>query len=740
MIKSLPLLPLMLCAFGALTPEWPARVDAEAILQYVRVLAGRDMEGRRSGTPGGEKAARYLADQFRKAGLTPLGDDGSYLQRYTYPSHQFTGPCGLSIVDEAGTRKLAYGSEFYILNLSGPGAFEGDVVFAGYGLSVPERGYDDYAGVDVTGKVVLCMEGAPGRPADWPVDRRVLYAKAREAAKRGARGLLFFPDPDKGRQLPEMHVWGFNKERWTPNLIVAKIDAPIADLILEGSGSTAALLKKQINSSGKPNSRATRKRVSLRADVEVVEETVAWNVIGGVPGSGDLAKETIVIGGHYDTGGVDPDGTLFPGAEDDASGVAITLELARTVVQSQGRPERSIVFAAWAAEEQGFSGHQYYLDQSPDTSGRMVAAFWLDNAGISDGSFHAYGAVFFPRFYNFLLTGLPDSLRGQIRPGAIGAFGFQDRGIPAIFTHATGPHAYNHTAHDAAFLIQREAVQHIGDFVLHATGRLANTRVLPYRVTDVEDYWLRSSVLATAALHDVGRIPALAPSVDKTLDERRLPELLLVTLPRARLSEVARLRSDLTASGWALVRDVTQVTAGSPPGALLVVDAPPPDELSLWWDLGARMVQVKRGTSQERVDEAKRAGFKLLVRDPRALEALRMQEPIVLWPVDAPFEPRRSAKLLESNAVVAIEFHAQSGNGRPSNGPLLHALLTRLKELRRDLPQGQILLAPSYAPADETVSLSDVVTALRKEGWSRTEVSGILGGHFTRVLRTQGIP
>lgn len=731
-----PLL-LVIWATGALAQNWPARIDAQNVLEYVQVLAGAGMEGRRSGTPGAEKAARYLSDQFRKAGLQPLGDNGTYLQRYTYPSFQYTGPCGLSIIDETEARALSYGSEFHILNLSGAGRCEAEVVYAGYGLSVPERNYDDYAGMDVSGKVVLCMEGAPGTAADWPLDRRAPYAKAKEAARRGARALLFFPDPDKGRQLPESHVWGFNKERWNADLLVAKIDAPVADLILQGIGTTAGLLKKAINASRKPRSQATGKRVSLSADVKVVEETVAWNVVGYIPGSGELAKESIVIGGHYDSGGVDPDGTIFLGAEDDASGIAITLELAAVMTRSGIRPHRSIVFGAWAAEEQGSSGHKYYLDHLPEAVPRIVAAFWLDNAGIGDGTFHSYGAVFFPHFYNFLLTGLSDRLRGQSIPGGIGASDFQNLGIPSLFTHATGPHAYNHTPYDAARLIQREAVQNIGDFVLHATGLLANTKTLPYRVADVESYWMRSSVLATAAPHKPGDIPARQ---DTSVDTQRLPELILVTQPRYDPRKLSQMRRDLSALGWTIVRDVAQVSAGGPPGVLLVLDASETRDLDVWWDLGARVLHLGRGIGQQWIDEAARAGFKFLVSDPGVLEDRKVTNPVLVLPAKLPLRPHLREKLVEAKGVLALAFAARPEDGKPSSTRPLSELMGRLKELRTELPVAQILLAPSYTKAGEAVLLSDVVGALRKEGWTQQEVAGVLGINLMRILRARNAP
>jgi len=147
---------LVLCRSA---PAQPARpIDVAAALEHVRILASPEMEGRKSGTPGAERAARYIAGQFRSAGLEPLGD---FLQRYTFPSFQFTGPCGFWVLEGGGARPLRYGSEYYILNTSGPGEFEGGVVFVGYGIHAPERGYDDYAGMDVAGRVLLCLVGAP---------------------------------------------------------------------------------------------------------------------------------------------------------------------------------------------------------------------------------------------------------------------------------------------------------------------------------------------------------------------------------------------------------------------------------------------------------------------------------------------------------------------------------------------------------------------------------------------------
>lgn len=492
--RSLLILPLLFLT-------WPLECgrekafDSRRAHEWVEALASDELEGRRTGTPGGDEAARLVVEGFREAGLEPAGDLGSYLHRFTFPSYRLVLPARLTVegIDEseggevsptipnaahglATPSELVYGRDFYFLNGSSTTSGTAEVVFAGYGISTPEL--DELAGIDVRGKVVLALQGLPPGAA---LDRSLAanINKARRVRELGAAGVLFFGNPERGSTFPEMRVWVFRPRNYLPGFFLAKIDLSVAQTLLGGRAEEKA--KEAANGSSRPF--ATGKRLGWQVTVDYVPEQGGANVLGMIRGhDSELARELVLIGAHYDGGGVDPDGTIYNGAEDNASGTATVIEVAK-VLAAGPPPARSLLFAAWGAEEQGAWGSKRFVEENRWPLDAIVLTLNLDNVGVGDGRFFLYGANNFPEQLRLLQHRIPASLMQPFTPrGAGGSDGwtFQVLGIPTFFAHADAPQPNVHTPNDDAGTISEQMLDTVGRFATRALFEAASAPATAY--------------------------------------------------------------------------------------------------------------------------------------------------------------------------------------------------------------------------------------------------------------------
>jgi hypothetical protein len=361
------------------------------------------MDGRRSGTPGADLAARHIARVFEQAGLRPAGDGGTYFQTFEVPTAIRLGTPNTLAVLAPAPRALTPGTEFVPLAVSDSGAVTAPVVFAGYGISAPDLGYDDYAGLDARDKIVLVLAGEPrgGDPAS-PFRKPDAYHyserrhKIINAREHGARGVLLVERAAaRGDALPELRgltqPWG---------VLAAAITAPAGDAMVAATGRTLAGLADAIDRALKPQSLPLT-GVQVALDVHLVRERGRTaNVLGLLPGTDPrLRDEAIVIGAHYDhlgrggEGSLAPDqtGAIHPGADDNASGTAVVMALARGLAAVGGLP-RSVVFAAFTGEEMGLLGSSEYVRRPPVPLDRTVLMLNLDMVGrLRDGKLHVSG-------------------------------------------------------------------------------------------------------------------------------------------------------------------------------------------------------------------------------------------------------------------------------------------------------------------------------------------------------------
>ncbi|HEY9255485.1 MAG TPA: M28 family metallopeptidase [Stenotrophomonas sp.] len=397
-------------------------IDAAALSRHVQVLASDEFEGRAPATAGEQRTLDYLIAQFRQAGLQPGGDDGGWTQSVPLVRVQVEGPAEASLSQGGKTRALRNGEDLTLQSLR-PGKQvdikAAPLVFVGYGISAPERHWDDYKGVDLTGKiaVMLINDADFERPTPGAFEgRAVTYYgrwtyKFEEAARRGAAGVLIVHETAAA-------AYGWNTVRssgLSPLFDIERDDPQARALhtplrgwlqrdqavaIFRDAGLDFDALKRQAMEPGFKPVALGDARLSARFALKR-ERVVTHNVIARLDGS-THPDETVIFSAHWDAFGVgeaDPAGDrIRHGAVDNATGVASVLELARAFAAGP-RPQRSLLFVALTAEEKGLLGASYYaahprvpLDRtvavlnmemfSPDGPARDIASWGLGKVSL----------------------------------------------------------------------------------------------------------------------------------------------------------------------------------------------------------------------------------------------------------------------------------------------------------------------------------------------------------------------
>ncbi|MHB1424388.1 MAG: M28 family peptidase [Gemmataceae bacterium] len=386
--------PLLIAAEKA-TPT-PASANAEARMRRdITFLASDQCEGRGPGTHGIDKAADYIADQFRKAGLKPGGSDGSYFQPFTINANVLDEPARLALTGPQGQSiALPQGVQFWPMALGGSGSIEAPIVFAGYGISSKGANYDDYADVDVADKIVILLRGAPSG-ADKDRNHELLKGapflnKIVNAQKHDATAVLIVNDADTARDGDDLLDFNYTAfGRSAGKIPMCHVRRRVLETMLPGGADTLTKLEKDINRELKPHSRLLtgwKASVAVRMHRGKID---VKNIVGVLEGSGPLADQTVVVGAHYDHLGYGGNGSLavnkkmaiHHGADDNGSGTTSVLELARRFAEMKDRQGRRLVFIAFSGEELGLLGSEYYCKHPLFPLNETAAMFNLDMVG-----------------------------------------------------------------------------------------------------------------------------------------------------------------------------------------------------------------------------------------------------------------------------------------------------------------------------------------------------------------------
>jgi hypothetical protein len=381
-----------------------SEISQNRYLQHVQTLASDGLQGRGNGTRGLELAADYIAEQFRAAGLSP-GRDGSWFQPFEIVTGLEVGEGNRLVLLEDGERHtLELGRSYYPLSVSvraptvdDPSAPEGlPVAFAGYGVSAQAFDYDDYVNLDAAGKAIIVFTHEPQEnDANSRFEGRRLtehasvMQKAAVARKHGVKAVLLVVDPAHGSDEGGYEAWLRDPQAEDYGLSVFRIERDTLERAL-GEKLDLDAVAKSIDSDLRPRSRVLDGlRLQVVERFDKIRKTVR-NVVGILEGSHPrLASEAVVIGAHYDHLGLggrhsmatNAVGEVHNGADDNASGTAALMELARAAVSRRRDFRRTLVFTAFAGEELGLLGSAHYVEHPAVPIERTIAMINLDMIG-----------------------------------------------------------------------------------------------------------------------------------------------------------------------------------------------------------------------------------------------------------------------------------------------------------------------------------------------------------------------
>jgi hypothetical protein len=393
---------LVLCAAAVLAADTRSAIDPSSLIQHVKFLSSDELQGRGNGTPGLERAAEYIASQFKGAGLQPAGAGGSWFQPFELVTGLTVGE-GNRLAVRANGRSVSFelGKTYFPVSTTAndstkvPSTELANVplVFAGYGISAPALDYDDYAGIDVRDKAVIVFSHEPQENDDksrFDGRKATSYSltlnKAMTARNKGARLLISVSDPTHERD--DAPYGGFARDPQAENFGIPVLRVHrdrIAPLLGAWKLDDTA---KEIDSSGAPRSRALDGATVHYVEHLAKTRTTVRNVIGVLPGS-TRKDEAVVVGAHYDHLGfggrhsMNPSlaGQVHNGADDNASGTAAIIEIARAAAANRARFDRTIVFVAFAGEELGLIGSAQYVAHPALPLDKTIAMVNLDMVG-----------------------------------------------------------------------------------------------------------------------------------------------------------------------------------------------------------------------------------------------------------------------------------------------------------------------------------------------------------------------
>jgi hypothetical protein len=369
-----------------------AEFSPSAFRSHVAFLADDLLEGRESGTRGYDIAARYVATQLESLGLRAGTDDGWY-QPVELVRYRTVGTPRLRI----GGRTYLHGRDLVLRANPDPEplALDAPLLFAGYGLDLPARGFDDYRGLDARGRIVVVLSGYPtGTPSD--VGAHLNAEKARMAAERGAVGMLIIRSDAEIERTPWARLvghagrpgatWSDQEGRpFSPHGLrfVATVDRQLAEILFARTPRPlAGILRDAARDAARPAGFTLPGTARIERDGAETTRFTSPNVLGILPGTDPaLAREYVLLMAHLDGLGISDDAELADrirnGAMDNATGVATLIEVARQMSRPENRSRRPVLFAAVTAEEVGLLGAEY-LARHPVIDGRIVAVVNLD--------------------------------------------------------------------------------------------------------------------------------------------------------------------------------------------------------------------------------------------------------------------------------------------------------------------------------------------------------------------------
>ena len=478
------------CATALAEPAKLAGVDPDQYVEHVRFLAAPEMKGRGAGSPELKLAADYIAGQFQDLGLSPAGGDGSYLQPFVVTTGATMGPRNRLVVRREGSElALEPGEDYVPVSFSSAGSVTGGVVFAGYGVSASEFEYDDYFHLDVKDKIVVVLRYEPNQFAEKRgsdpgtyTHHSHLISKAINARERGAKALLIVNGELEGEEEDLLVKFGSVAGPENAGILVSHVKNKAVDAWLSREGKSLARQQSEIDEGYRPKSFSLSGELTISLDVDIErKQAEVRNVAGYFPGDSD---EYVIIGAHYDHLGfgdqnsLSPSriGEVHPGADDNASGTAGLIELARIFAGCRETLRRGVLFLAFAGEEIGLLGSSHWANHPTLPLNKAIAMINMDMIGRIRKSKVYVGGVGTGSTFGSLLEAASKNHHFRIDPAQTGYSSsdhttFVGKRIPVLFFFS-GLHSDYHKPTDTWQKIKGGNAADLLDMIAEVTANI----------------------------------------------------------------------------------------------------------------------------------------------------------------------------------------------------------------------------------------------------------------------------
>lgn len=425
-------------------------ISKESLLQTTGYLSSKKFKGRLQGSNEYDQAARYVALRLKEIGLQPVNQT-SMLHYFNDETNSIvSAEFDLLNSKDQVERSFELGKDFVCRGFTGSGNINTKVVFCGYGVTSGD--YDDYKDVDVKGKIVIAFKAAPpwnSKDGNWGDTSP--RGKARLAKKNGASAIILINQPN---DLPERALIGSVACGEKPHLSdfpMLQAGNNVVEMLLEGSNKKISDIYTKITTSKSPNSLNLSSKVRINVKAEYTENKPTANIVAKIEGSDDILKnEYIVLGAHLDHVGTQA-GLLFPGANDNASGVASLVEIASAIKKSGFTFKRTLLFVVFSSEESGLRGSKYFVEHSPISVENVVAMLNFDCVGQGD-SIALGGKLSYPILWGIAKKNDSEYTKllsvNTFGGGGADAEAFHKAGIPTLYFNTSNGYKFLHLPSD----------------------------------------------------------------------------------------------------------------------------------------------------------------------------------------------------------------------------------------------------------------------------------------------------
>lgn len=459
-------------------------ITKSEIFEHIKYLASDKLEGRFPGSIGGNLAMEYIIKEFKTYGLTPVNDN-DYIQTVEMVTDLTLGnDNSFEFIKNGENETLNVEKDWMPSGFSSNGKMSGELVFLGYGISAPDLNYDDYKGIDVSGKIIVILTSSPTSTSTNNTFSAYenTFIKISKAKDNKAAGIILVSGMETEDLLPKLT---YSLARQSSGIPIAKVKRSFIEKMFSDIELDFAKVQKDIINNKKPNS-FTIGKWSVKANINIQQVKVkTGNVLGFIEGKDpELKKEVIVIGAHYDHLGWGGENSLYEGkdkkihygADDNASGTTGVLELAQIFSANKNNLKRSILFICFTGEEEGLIGSAFFTNSSLFGKFNVVTMINMDMIGrMNSNKLIINGTGTSPNWvnelddlnknYSFTMSYIPDGY------GPSDQSSFYSKNIPVLFFF-TGIHTDYHKPSDTYDKINTEGQEKVTKFIYDLTYRI----------------------------------------------------------------------------------------------------------------------------------------------------------------------------------------------------------------------------------------------------------------------------